>query len=43
MTQLVCKRNLKKKGTVYVSSTILNHSQSALHVTDDSHMKDVRR
>ena len=41
MTQLVYKRNLKKKGSVYVSSTILNHSQSALFVTDDIHMKDV--
>ena len=41
MTQLVYKRNLKKKITVFLSSTILNHSQSALHVTDNSRMKDV--
>ena len=40
MTQLVCKQNFKKKVTVSLSSTILNCSQSALHVTDDSHMKD---
>jgi len=33
---------LKKNITVFLSSTILNHSQSALlHVTDDSRMKDV--
>ena len=32
---------LKKNDTVFLSSTILNHSQSALHVTDDSRMKDV--
>ena len=38
MTQLVYKRNLKKKIiTVFLSSTILNRS----HVTDDSRMKDV--
>ena len=32
---------LKKNDTVFLSSTILNHSQSALHVTDNSRMKDV--
>ena len=30
-----------KKNTVFLLSTILNHSQNALHVTDKSHMKDV--
>ena len=37
MTQLVYKRNLKKKITVFLSSTILSHS----HLTDDSSIKDV--
>ena len=33
---------LKKKNlTVFLLSTILNRSQSALHVIDDSRMKDV--
>ena len=34
-------QNLKKNVAVFlhVSSTILNHSQSALHVTDDSRIK----
>ena len=33
---------LKKKNlTVFLPSTILNRSQSALHVIDDSPMKDV--
>ena len=31
----------KKNDTVFLSSTILNHSQSTLHVTDNSRMKDV--
>ena len=35
MTQLVYIQNLN------LLSTILNHSQSALHVTDNSPMKDV--
>ena len=35
MTQLVYIQNLN------LLSTILNHSQSALHVTDNSSMKDV--
>ena len=30
-----------KKNTVFLLSTILNHSQNALHVTDKSHMRDV--
>ena len=34
----MCK---KKNVTIFLSSTILNRSQSALHVTDDSRMKDV--
>ena len=40
MTQLVYIQNFKK-DTVVLTSTILNCSQSALHVTDNSHMKDV--
>ena len=40
MTQLVYKWNFKN-ATVFLLSTILNHSQSALFVTDDIHMKDV--
>ena len=45
MTQLVYKQNIEN-ATVFLSSTILNCSQnaytcSALHVTDDSRMKDV--
>ena len=41
MPQLVRIQNLKKNVAVFlhVSSTILNHSQSALHVTDDSRIK----
>ena len=36
------KQIFKKNITVFLLSTILNHSQSALlHVTDDSRMKDV--
>ena len=30
-----------RNDTIFLSSTILNCSQSALHVTDNSHMKDV--
>ena len=41
MTQLVYTQKLKKNDTVFVSSTILSRSQSALHVTDNSPMKDV--
>ena len=42
MTQLVYKLyEIKKNDTVFLSSTILNHSQSALHVTDNSSMKNV--
>ena len=33
----------KKNATVFLLSTILNRSQSALPVTDDSRMKDVLR
>ena len=40
MTQLVYIQNFKK-DTVILTSTILNCSQSALHVTDNSPMKDV--
>ena len=40
MTQLVYKWNFKN-ATVFLLSTILNHSQSALFVTDDTRMKDV--
>ena len=40
MTQLVYIQNFKK-DTVFLTSTILNCSQSALHVTDNSRMKDV--
>ena len=40
MTQLVFIRNFKKLYS-FLSSTILNRSQSALHITDDSCMKDV--
>ena len=40
MTQLVYKWNFKN-ATVFLLSTILKHSQSALFVTDDIHMKDV--
>ena len=40
MIQLVYIQNFKK-DTVFLTSTILNCSQSALHVTDNSHMKDV--
>ena len=40
----MCIYEIKKKNaTVVLSSTILNHSQSALHVTDNSRMKDVLR
>ena len=40
MTQLVYKWNFKN-ATVFLLSTILNPSQSALFVTDDTRMKDV--
>ena len=40
MTQLVYKWNFKN-ATVFLLSTTLNHSQSALFVTDDTRMKDV--
>ena len=45
MSQLVYRRNFEN-ATVFLSSTILNCSQSAytcsaLHVTDDSCMEDV--
>ena len=30
-----------KNNTIFLSSTILNCSQSALHVTDNQRMKDV--
>ena len=40
MTQLVYMRNFKK-GYVFLSFTILNCFQSALHITDDSCTKDV--
>ena len=40
MTQLVYIQNFKK-DTVFLTSTILNCSQSALHVTDNSRIKDV--
>ena len=41
ITELLSKWNFEKNVTVFLSSTILNRSQSALRVTDDSHMKDV--
>ena len=40
MTQLLYKWNFKN-ATVFLLSTILNCSQSALRVTDDTRMKDV--
>ena len=40
MTQLVYKWNFKN-ATVFLLSTILNRSQSALCVTGDTRMKDV--
>ena len=40
MTQL-CIYKLLKNVTIFLPPTILNHSQNALHVTDDSRMKDV--
>ena len=41
MTKLLSKWNFEKNVTVFLLSTILNRSQSALRVTDDSRMKDV--
>ena len=44
MTQLVYKQNFKTKKRYrfsIVSHRLMNRSQSALHVTDNSHMKDV--
>ena len=44
MTQLVYKQNFKAKKRYrfsIVSYCLMNRSQSALHVTDNSHMKDV--
>ena len=41
MTELLSKWNFEKNVTVFLLSTILNRSQSALRVTDDSRMKDV--
>ncbi|CAH3189308.1 unnamed protein product [Porites evermanni] len=38
---ILCKKQNSKKSSIFLSSTILNRSQSALHVTDDSCMKDV--
>ena len=35
----MCRK--KKNVTIFLSSAILNRSQSALHVTDDSRMEDV--
>ena len=43
MTQPVYIQTFKKRSTIFLWSTILNHSQSALHITDDSHMKDVEQ
>ena len=41
MTQLVYKQNFKKETRLFFYSTILNHSQNALYVTDDSRVNDV--
>ena len=41
MTELLSKWKFEKNVTVFLLSTILNRSQSALRVTDDSRMKDV--
>ena len=37
----LCIYKILQNDTIFLSSTILNHSQSALHVTDNSRMKDV--
>ena len=37
----MCINNILKNAIVFLSSSILNCSQSALHVTDDLCMKDV--